>query len=496
MTYLFIALVFVLGINILPRLVGVIITSALAVLQVANIATWKKFGFPFEFGALQIVTNATIADAIEFARLVDIHEFLLLASVIALYALIVVAIFRGREPKRTARFYVTNLVLLALAIPAMDYFHKVRYDTYSYVHLYRMLFKYSTWKKEIDREVGRRLARLQERMKQGGRARDDTDDIVVVVLGESARRDHFSIYGYGRKTTPNLERRRNRLILFENAISSANSTVISLSLALSPATVGDLGKFNDTIALPGEARLAGYHVVWISNTDLLGRHTTNITLMAGEADELISTTPEGWSAKSALNDSLILPVLKSVLDRWRGTGRKLFIFLSTNGSHYIYRYRYPREFEKYKPVANKYTSYRPSEKQEIINEYDNSIYYTDYFLDQIMQMLERENRPATLVYFSDHGQRLYDDGATLGHGYRPSVKIEYRVPLLFWRTAGRRCENVERLARIKAERVSLQYLFGLIRFATCMTDDLPPRLYSPSVYAADQVMNYEELAEK
>ena len=495
-TYLLIALLFVIGLNILPRILGTLAATGIALLQVANILTWKKFGYPFEFGSLQIMGNATFADMREFVRIIEVRDYLLFAFVVVAYTLVVAAIFRWSRKRGSIKFRALNVMLLIALIPVTDYFHKVRYDTYSYIHVYRMFFKFTNWKRDIENKAAARIARLEKRIAASSPDLTNKDDIVIVIIGESARRDHFSIYGYPRETTPNLKRRRRRLLIFKNATSSANSSVISVSLALSPATVRQLERFHDTIALPGEARIAGYHVIWISNTDLLTRYTSRITLMAREANELISTTPEGMSLKATLNDSRIFPFLEASLEKWRNSGKKLFIFLATNGSHWIYRYRYPKEFEKYKPVSSKFVSYSPSQKKEIINEYDNSILYTDHFLERIIRILEREGKPATLIYFSDHGQRLYDDGRTLGHGHNPAVKIEYRVPLIVWRSENRTCHNVERLREVAAERTSLQHLFEIVKFATCMSDELPGTLYEPGVFAAYSVVDYESLPDK
>ncbi len=66
---------------------------------------------------------------------------------------------------------------------------------------------------------------------------DNNTDVFVLVIGESARADNMSIYGYSRPTTPELQKQKSRLKLFTQAISGAPYTALAVPLALSVNTV-------------------------------------------------------------------------------------------------------------------------------------------------------------------------------------------------------------------------------------------------------------------
>ena len=61
----------------------------------------------------------------------------------------------------------------------------------------------------------------------------------IFIIGESATRNHMSIYGYPRNTTPVLDSLRDELAVFTNVISSHVQTQASLRVALTAAAAND-----------------------------------------------------------------------------------------------------------------------------------------------------------------------------------------------------------------------------------------------------------------
>ncbi|MCU6410685.1 sulfatase-like hydrolase/transferase, partial [Enterobacter quasiroggenkampii] len=78
---------------------------------------------------------------------------------------------------------------------------------------------------------------------------DNNTDVFVLVIGESARTDNMSIYGYSRPTTPELQKQKSRLKLFTQAISGAPYTALAVPLALSADSVlhHDIRNYPDNI---------------------------------------------------------------------------------------------------------------------------------------------------------------------------------------------------------------------------------------------------------
>lgn len=130
-------------------------------------------------------------------------------------------------------------------------------------------------------------------------------------------------------------------------------------------------------------------------------------------------------------DGIMLDDFKKAL---RDKVSKKFIVVHMRGSHFDYSKRYPENFSAFKPNLYAYNNVDIndfSKKEEFINSYDNSILYTDYFIDRLIGMVDKEHIVSSIIFISDHGENLFDDDNHLsGHG-RGAVQ-EVFVPLLVW----------------------------------------------------------------
>ncbi|HHI82387.1 MAG TPA: hypothetical protein ENJ99_04465, partial [Rhizobiales bacterium] len=476
-----VVIVYLLVTKLIPKTLAGLLTIPVIALQIANIAAYSLFGIPFEYGALQVIINTDIAEAKEF--FLTFNPLYWPALILPLLIWLAGLWWYLKSPLRFTgwRTKLSGAVMLALALPVLDHFHKPKYDIYSYIQVWRLAFRYSRWERQIDQSAARRAALFSHSniFHKAALSPGNLDDIVVVVIGESLRRGHLGLYGYERNTTPELGKIRNRLIIFKRAISPANNTVNSIPLMLTPLTVTNRANMNETPSLAARARFSGYHTTWVSNTNLLGHHSSRITILARDSNALITTRPEGRIAAYYLHDEALLPYLDDLIRK--SERKKQFIFLATRGSHAIYRKRYPERFGRFQPVIKGLSGYRPQLRQKIINAYDNSILYTDWLIAKFIARLKATGKPATLIYFSDHGERLFDDGKTIAHGGKPPVKIEYKVPFFIWRSKQRNCTS--NLDAVTDKPVNMQYFYEIASFATCMSYRLPENLYSPKVFA-------------
>ncbi|MFO1464274.1 MAG: phosphoethanolamine transferase [bacterium] len=248
---------------------------------------------------------------------------------------------------------------------------------------------------------------------------------VVLVLGESLRRDHMSVYGYPRPTTPNLDARRKQLLLFDRAISPSNQTVPSLTKALSPATVHEPDRFLTEPSIVAAAKQAGYRTYWLSNQGRVGNFDSLISLIAHDAETTVFTNTEFYG--TVYDEALLKPLQVVLNDPFP---HKLIV-LHLLGSHQSYRNRYPSEKAFFH--AGDYADHPTTEEQATtLSEYDNSVRYTDEILGQILQELEKKP-DSVLLFLSDHGERLYDKGMeTCGHGFPEPIRSEFDIPYLLW----------------------------------------------------------------
>lgn len=100
----------------------------------------------------------------------------------------------------------------------------------------------------------------------------------------------------------------------------------------------------------------------------------------------------------------MLPSIREIIQQ---SDSNLLIVLHTYGSHYDYRKRYPQEFARYTPDL--ISAINKNNRSIMVNAYDNSVYYTDYVLDEIIKVLEGTQACTALFYSSDHGEDMMDD---------------------------------------------------------------------------------------
>lgn len=261
-------------------------------------------------------------------------------------------------------------------------------------------------------------------------------EIHILVLGESSRPDHWQFSGYNRNTNPLLSEEKN-LIFFDDVTSEISLTSISVPLIITRHAVGvDMKKIDYQFkekSIVSAFSEAGYKTFWFSTVELdstLG----DITNYSLEADDVMFYE---WEYDGAL--------IKNVTQAINNNqDENIFVVLHTQGSHFLYPKRYPPEFNVFTDSKN------TDKKQNNLNEYDNTILYTDYFLSEIIKLLKQENTVSSLTYISDHGENLYDDDRDL---YWHVHNNEYDIPttLFFW-TSQR--YNIERKSVVSYLRVN------------------------------------------
>ncbi|MCC8417275.1 MAG: sulfatase-like hydrolase/transferase [Rickettsia endosymbiont of Bryobia graminum] len=255
--------------------------------------------------------------------------------------------------------------------------------------------------------------------------KSDENITVILVIGESARFDHFGINGYHRNTTPILSSIDN-LFSFK-AQSASNHTYLSVPSLMSRYAGRDLDKSLEETSVLSVFTKLGFNTNWIGTQTLLqylkSKKPTTIY------DEVNFAMLPGGSALLKMNDldEKMLPYVSDLLNANVG---KQVIVIHTSGSHWNYSSRYPKEFQKFSPGCNAAIKADSSScgAEELINNYDNSILYTDFFLSSIVGLLKERN--AFLIYVSDHGESL-GEGGYYGHG-GPLIKEQTTIPFMVW----------------------------------------------------------------
>lgn len=227
--------------------------------------------------------------------------------------------------------------------------------------------------------------------------------LVVFVIGESLRADHLQLNGYERATTPKLEK-RERLISYPNVYSPYTLTGRSVPHILTRADTAHWERaYTETSFVP-IFKDCGFETYWLANQESAD---TYIAFMK-ECDSLIYVHPEKtvYSYDKWLDEDLLCHV-DTILEK--KTKRDLLI-LHTIGSHWYYNSHFSNEFEYFHPITQSKVVNQCT-KEEMINSYDNTVLYTDFVLDELITRIEKEN--VVLIYLSDHGEALGEDGQWL-----------------------------------------------------------------------------------
>ena len=275
-------------------------------------------------------------------------------------------------------------------------------------------------------------------------------DVIVMVLGESARFDRWSLNGYARATNPLLAREAN-LVTLQDLITSVSATRLSVPVIISrkPAMQSLKDGFTEKSFLSA-FREAGYKTFWLSNQISFGKFDTPVSVFAKEADEVEFLNLGGFTNHSNHDEVLLAPFGRALQD----PAPKKLIVLHTLGSHWNYAQRYPAAFDRWKPslagVAKPVLTDGAIEPQ-LNNSYDNSILYTDWFLAQLLERLKADDRAAALMYVADHGQTLYDGACRqVFHGH--NNQHEFHVPAFAWYSDTYGARFPDKVAQLRAHR--------------------------------------------
>lgn len=264
----------------------------------------------------------------------------------------------------------------------------------------------------------------------------------LVVIGESMQRHHLSLYGYPRDTTPNLRQRKNELVILDNVISSHVQTQPSLRYALTLANVRDGQDPLQSLSIIDLANLAGMETFWLSNQQPL-RGTTSAIARQAKHEYYVSNDHAGIANTL---DELLLPAIEQALAH---PAPQKLIVVHLMGSHLQYENRYPAKFAQFTDQPPRpYQTELSTRQRNSINAYDNSILYTDYVLNEILSLAHRQTQPTGLVYFSDHGEEVYDTKDFKGHGPESLTPRMFSIPFIVWGNDGMKTQQAMRLTQL------------------------------------------------
>ncbi len=256
---------------------------------------------------------------------------------------------------------------------------------------------------------------------------DVNRELVIFVVGETARADRFEINGYDKETNPYLK--NEDVLSFTNFWACGTSTAVSVPCMFSiyNSSQYDKGKMQSTENVLDVLRHAGVNVLWLDN------NSSSKGVASRVPYESYKTSENNPICDIECRDEGMLVNLQTYIDTH--PQGDVFVVLHQMGNHGpAYFKRYPATFEKFTPVC-KTNQLEECTEEQISNTYDNAILYTDYFLSKTIALLKRNDAQfeSVLVYVSDHGESLGEKGLYL-HGLPMFMapKEQLHVPMIMW----------------------------------------------------------------
>lgn len=258
--------------------------------------------------------------------------------------------------------------------------------------------------------------------------KNEPKELIILVVGETARADRFSINGYHKETNPLLK--QEDIINFPNMISCGTSTALSVPCMFSIYEKSSysykkgISTYNVLDVLKNTQDIA---ILWRDNNS----DSKGVALRVDYED--FKTSKTNPICDEECRDEGMLVGLENYIEKNRN--KDILIILHQMGNHGpAYYKRYPKDFEKFTPVC-KTNQLENCSEDEINNAYDNAILYTDYFLSKSINFLKKynESHETALVYISDHGESLGENGIYLhGMPYAFAPKEQINVASFIW----------------------------------------------------------------
>lgn len=250
---------------------------------------------------------------------------------------------------------------------------------------------------------------------------NDKKNLIILVVGETARAANFSLRGYHRPTNAPLDTHKDELLYFRDVTACGTSTAVAVPCMFSKDGRQNfkIGSEEYTENLLDVLSKTGYKVIWRENNTGCQNNCDRVEL-------------EDFCTKKSCFDEILLT---SLTEKIRSTDKDTAVVMHQTGSHGpAYYAHYPRSAEIYKDTC-KTEVLSSCGRQELINTYDNTIYYTSEFLSRLISELKTlaDEYNIMLLYSSDHGESLGENGIYLHAApYDTAPKVQKDVPLLIW----------------------------------------------------------------
>ncbi|WLG53348.1 phosphoethanolamine transferase CptA [Pseudomonas sp. FP1742] len=252
---------------------------------------------------------------------------------------------------------------------------------------------------------------------------------LVLVIGESTNRQRMSLYGYPRETTPELDKLKDQLAVFDNVITPRPYTIEALQQVLTFADEENPDLYLTTPSLVSMMKQAGYKTFWITNQQTMTKRNTMLTTFSEQTDEQVYLNNNRNQNAAQYDGDVIEPFNKALAD---AAPRKLIV-VHLLGTHMSYQYRYPPTFNKFTDRKGVPDGVR-DDQLPTYNSYDNAVLYNDFVVSSLIKDYAKTDPNGFLLYLSDHGEDVFDSAGhnTLGRNENKPTAPMYTIPFMAW----------------------------------------------------------------
>jgi heptose-I-phosphate ethanolaminephosphotransferase len=254
----------------------------------------------------------------------------------------------------------------------------------------------------------------------------------VLIIGESTNRQRMGLYGYARNTSPKLKSMGKALSIFQDVVSPRPFTIEALSEALTFSNQTEHIPIQETHNVISLMKSAGFKTFWLTNQQTISSRNILLTVFSQMADAQVYLNQNLQQNSKSLDSRLLAPLKTALAD----PADKKLIVVHLLGTHAQYQFRYPESYDVFKGTfaSNPYMNLS-AKNRRLYNSYDNAVLFNDTVVYDLISTFKQSNPYGALVYFSDHGEEVFDVENWHGRNEDRPTRAMHTVPFLLWGSA-------------------------------------------------------------
>lgn len=400
-------------------LIGDYLIIGLTLINLLFVANFKLYGFRMDEATIVALLQSNVKESIEYA--ISNHALLFWLTVPLLLLLPVALRHFVRDDVKPKFRSGYTLLIVVFGMQASQMFttsqaFNLLINTYG--DYYEQLQKFNE---------------VQARFKTTNAieaTKEEVGETYIFVIGESQSKEHMSLYGYHRNTTPFLDslNGQGELAVYQNVYSCHTHTIEVLSKALTAANQYNGKEYTTEPSIINVMNAAGFETVWLSNQVKLSNWDNVVSAIAEGCDRSIFINKNiGETVSGSPYDENLLPELRKLLAEPVKTNRAIFVHLM--GNHGAYNERYPSNFTWGEVGDLGKAFYGANNNLHEWEAYDRSIRYNDSVVYEIIKAADESCDNVFVHYMADHGEDLQNGR---GHNAGLFTWRMTQIPFFTW----------------------------------------------------------------